>query len=781
MTAHKTRFRPGAFGAFDDERREFLITRPHTPAPWINYLMGDNLVAFISQQAGGSLFYKSPKAGRITRYDYLGAPSDRPGFYVYIKDHATARLWNPSYGPTCTPLDAYTCAHGPGYTRFDARLNAIRARVGCFSPPDCSALILDVELHNRSRRARTLSATSYFAFGILEPAREADGWCVLRNQVGYAYERDANWIRYRYRVFEAPLSPAMFVTCTRRVDGWDCSRDAFFGPEGSVACPGSLAGGGLTCSQAPNGGHGAGVLGVDVHLPPGGRERFAFVLGVADDWSRAEALRERLAMPEAIDAAWESLRNVWRGRLNSMQVECADKALARTVNTWGPVNAITLASLPASFSTDHTGGNCMRYRDHMQYAMGICGTETDLAAHIVREIYAHQNADGTGCYGFYPHLSLPPRETPFRNDNNVWGVFTVDRLVRETGELAFWDQRVAFRDAPPASVFEHAVRGLRSIHERRGPRGLPRLVGTDWNDSLVIWGDGQAESVMLGMQFVRAAGLLGSHAARLGRHDVESWCTDAADTMTAVLNGPEVWDGHWYRRLLLSEGLRLGSRERPEGRIYLNPQSWAVISGVADDARGRQAMDAAAGHLATPRGLMLLTPPYTGIPTPDDPLTSNSPGIGENGGIFCHANTWAIIAECLLGRADVAMDYYRRILPAAASQAVGQGHWRREPYAFSSWVYGPAAGEDLGRAELGWMTGTAPWMHVAACEYLLGVRPEIDGLRIAPCLPNDWTRLRVRRRFRGCTYDIRAARDAPGAPWRITVDGNPLAGDLFRC
>jgi cellobiose phosphorylase len=321
---------------------------------------------------------------------------------------------------------------------------------------------------------------------------------------------------------------------------------------------------------------------------------------------------------------------------------------------------------------------------------------------------------------------------------------TVADLINETGNLAFLDERIPFRDGGEASVYEHIRLGLDYIWQRRGPRGLPTLFHADWNDGLAVFRDEKAESVMLGMQLVYAAKLLKEY----GR-DV-AWCDRVIGELTGILNSDAVWDGAWYRRLLLSNGLNVGGRQRPQGQIYLEPQAWSVISGAGDfENRGRQAMDSARERLDTPRGLRICAPPYTGIPSPSDPLVGNAPGTGENGAIFCHANTWAIIAECLLGRGDRAFEYYRKLLPSVAAEEQGQDHWGREPYVFNSTVIGPAQGRECGRGGISWLTGTASWMYIAATQYILGIRPTLTGLQVKPCLPAHWENVRVTRRFRG--------------------------------
>lgn len=733
-------------GHFDDATREYVITDPLTPQPWVNYLGNTRLSAFISQQAGGLAWHIEPQQRRISRYHWLPAPQDRPGFYVYVRDRATGELWNPHFAPTCLPLDDYECRHGLGYTQLSAGRGGVRVSVRYFIPPGDDVMVWDVSVENRGTRAQALTLASYIEFGVLEFMREMF-WCYLKNHIGFTFEASGNWIKYDYHVFEAPFTPAIFMTCTRPVSGFECSREAFCGRGGSLERP-ALA---LTGSELPGGGHGCGTLGVNLDLPPGGRERFAYVLGVADNWDRARALRLKFAAPAAVDQAFTELGAYWGRKTRVLQVKSGNPHFDRVVNTWAPLNCQVTLERTRDLSTDHIGVDGMRFRDTMQDALAVASFDPDFARERIRLILASQSHDGSGNFSFYPYApKLKVNVEPLRCDNTVWPIMTIANLVNETGDLSFFEERIPFRDGGDATVYEHVRLGLELIWSRRGPTGLPTLFDADWNDGLAVFRDPKAESVMLGMQLVYAAKLFKEYAVRLNRTPDADWCDRVVGELTGILNSDAVWDGRWYRRLLLSNGKAVGTASRPEGQIYLEPQAWAVMSGVGDfEGRGRKAMDAVYERLNTTRGLMICAPPYTGIPTPADPLVGNAPGTGENGSIFCHANTWAVIAECLLGRGDRAGEYFRKLLPSVAVDEVGQEHWGREPYVFTSTVIGPAQGKDFGRAGISWLTGTASWAYIAATHYMLGLRPTLDGLQAHPCLPPDWRDVRVTRRFRG--------------------------------
>lgn len=774
-----------AYGHFCDAEREFVVTDPLTPAPWINYLGNTRLTAFISQQAGGLVFYRSPQTRRLTRYHYLATPQDRPGFYLYVRDRTAAELWNPHFAPVCLPLDAYQCRHGLGYTLFTGSRRGVETVVRYFIPPDDDIFLWDVTVTNRSAEPRDIELASYVEFGLLEFMKETLGWCYDKNQTAYTYDAAANRIKYDYHVFEAAFTPAVFMSCTEAASGFDCSRAAFCGRGGSLERPLALLGAGLTGSELPAGGdHGCGVLGARMDLQPGRSRRLAYMLGIADTWPQAECLRRKYDSLAAVDAAFAGLASVWRERTGSLQASTGDIHVDRSLNIWNPLNIEVALERGRDISTDHIGLTGMRFRDTMQDALAGAIINPGLAWDFLARVFSAQSRDGRGFFQFFPFDPLPIEDRPMRSDNTVWPIYTVGNLVCESGDPSYFHRVLPFRDGGEASVFDHILLGLKYIYGRLGRHGLPILDDADWNDFLSVFGDPRSESVMLGMQLVYSAKELARFARILDRPEDEAWCDRVAAELDIALNSDAVWDGRWYRRLLLTNGVAIGSAARPQGQIFLNPQSWSVIAGVGRDGRGQTAMDEAHARLNTSRGLLIHAPPYTGIPNPEDPLPSNNPGVGENGGIFCHANAWAIIAQCLLGNGDRAFSYYRRLLPSVAAEEMGYDHWRREPYAFVSAINGPACGADFGRAGISWLTGTASWIYIAATQYILGIRPELNGLRIKPCLPSEWDAVRVRRRFRRRNYTIEMNRvrgsGADDGRMEIKVDGRALEGGFLK-
>lgn len=751
---------------FDPAGDACVITDPLRPRPWINYLGNRRLRAFVSHNAGGLLWFREPCSRRITRYHYTAPPGDRPGFYLYIRDRESGAVWNPHFAPTCTSLDSFACHHAPGRTRFEAKKDGVAVEVEYLIAPDDDVMLWRCRVVNERKTKAALQLTTYMEFGLLEFMREALGWCYLQNQFSLHYDAECKAIHYDYHVFEAPESPAILFGSDTSADGWTCSRDAFIGFTGTLADPEALRPGcDLRNDDLPLGGHSCAVLGHDLNLAPDQSAERIYVLALAADKPAASDLLTRFAKREAWEQALESVDALWRERLGVARITTRDDLLNRAVNTWIPTNALTALDLARTISTDHMGTDGLRFRDTMQDALAAVSTDSEFAAYRIEQVLAQQSRSGAGCMAFFPEERRPVTTDVDRSDNTVWPAFTIHQFVSETGDYEWLDKPVGFRDGGEDTVYGHLKLGLEYILGRCGPHGLPMLFHADWNDGLALFGDPDAESVMLGMQMVYALKLLGSLAKINNRPGDVQWSREQARALTDTLNSDAVWDGGWYRRLLLSNGKTLGSEGNAQGKIYLNPQSWSVLSGVGDyEGRGRMAMRAAAEYLDTDSGLRILAPPFRGIPEPGDPPLGSHPGVGENGGIFCHANTWAIMAECLLGNADRAWKYFRRILPEALCAHNGVSRYQREPYAFVSSVVGPDSSL-FGEGGISWLTGTASWMQVAFWQYLVGLRPGLDGMEVVPCLPDALLPCTVKRRFRGRNFEISVDKDPVTGRW----------------
>ncbi len=767
------------YGNFDDSQRAYVVTNPLTPKPWINYLSNRKLATFISQNAGGFLWCRDTTTGRITRYHYLASPSDRPGYYVYVKDHATGKVWNPHFAPTCTELDDFKCYHMPGTTRFVGVKDGIEVSVQYVIPPDDNALLYRVKVTNRSTKAAKLTLASYLEWGILEFYREL-WWAYLKYHCVFSFDAERRCIKNQYNVYEAAYAPAMLMATTEPVAGFECSRDAFIGKAGSLQTPDALCSKrGFTNSELPLGGHGCGVLGVDVQLAPGASKGMAYMFTMGDNWDQAHALLDKYSKLPAIDAAVEQAKQFWEHRLKTLQTQTGDAMVDRFVNTWNPYQSMVLLSLPASTNTEHMGIDSLRWRDFTQYCLTPGNVDPEFAKFKLGEIWPNQHTSGEGCCYYYPNTNKPPGDEPRRSDNTAWSVYSVKNIVEETGDLSYLEQSYPYREGGSGSVYDHVLRGLKWISDNRGPQGLPLMFYADWNDALGDWRSPQTQSVMLALQFVHSCRQFKQLSDRLGRSADSQWCQNAADEMERILNSPAVWDGKWYARLLLGDGTKVGSHKDRETQIWINPQTWSVISGVgAFEGRGNIAMESVFQRLNSPAGLYKQDPPMGSTGVDSEEARCMRPGVAENGGVFNHTNTWAIIAECLLGHNDRAFEYYRRIIPAVHIERVGADLYEREPFAYVSSVNGPHAGKLFGQGGINWITGTATWMYNAVSQYILGVKPTLDGLSVKPCLPSHLNKVRIARRFRGCMYDIQVDNAARGA-WQLEVNGKAIDGTVI--
>jgi cellobiose phosphorylase len=768
------------FGHFDDASRAYCITEPVTPRPWINYIGNGRLAAFISQNAGGLLWLHEPYTRRLTRYHFIPAPGDRPGFYLYVRNRNTQSVWNPHFAPTCTRLDRFECRHSPGLSVFIGEKENVRIEVSYGIPPNDDVMLWRVKATNLGALPVQIELASYMEFGLLEFMRETLGWCYLKNHFGLTFDAATRSIRYDYHVFEAPACPAMAFACTDEVSRFECSRDAFVGRTGSLERPDSLTpGNDLSNSEIPGGGHACATLGIDLDLAPGEAREFGYCFAVADSWPLADALLEKYSRIEAIHSGLAEISSHWNSRFRALQVQTGVSALDRFVNVWNPCNAVVALENCRIISTDHTGVDGLRYRDTSQDALAVTHLDPAMAISRLRLVLAQQTKDGGGCFAFYPETARPTSDAPHRSDNTVWPVYTFWHLIAETGDASVLEEVIPFRDGGEASVYEHLKLGLEHIYQRRGPNGLPTMFHADWNDGLALFGDEAAESVMLGMQLVAACRDFRDLALMAGRTNDAAWCEQVADELGAILNSEKSWDGQWYRRLLLSNGKAVGTAASAQGQIYLDVQPWAVLSGVGDfKGRGALALESLNERLNTEFGLSIVAPPYRGFPEPGDKPLGSNPGTNENGGIFCHANTWAIIAECLLGNSERAFEYYLKLLPEEVINKVGAAHYEREPYAYVSTLLGPCC-DAQGRAGISWLTGTASWMYVAVTQYILGIRPTLEGLLIRPCLPKAISEVRVTRQWRGVEYVIDIHHSGSGKN-EVRIDGEILPDSLIK-
>ena len=792
------------YGRFDPEAREYVISRPATPLPWINYLGSKALYSIVSNTGGGYSFYKDAKLRRLTRYRYDAVPLDNTGKYLYIADGDC--VWNPGWRPTRTPLDEYECHHGLGYTRILSSKNGVAAELTMFVVDDDNVELQVLRLRNVSNEPKTLQLFSYVEW-CLWNAEDDNGNLQRSLSIGEVYvERDivCHTTGYRER-----RNHYAFHTVNRTIDGFDTDREAFLGPYGEPADPAAVRARRSTNSTAC-GWWPIGSLSVTVPLAPGGSDEIVFATGYAENdetakWaadqvpnlSAARLVRSRLHASRYATREFDRLRERWRGTLAQCQAATPEPELDQLVNTWNPYQCLVNFELARSASLFETGrGRGIGFRDSNQDCLGVVCLAPERVRRRLLDLACTQRSDGSAYHQYQP-LTKTGNSTIGSgfNDDPLWLVLSVAAYVRETGDLGFLDAAVAFEDTPhkPSTMREHLEASLRHTLDRLGEHRLPLIGRADWNDCLNLnahssdpdesfqtgpmRSSGRAESVMIGALFVLAARDYADLCQVQGeRQSADDWRA-AAESMAEAIAGA-AWDGAWFLRAFDHKGRAIGSSRNDEGQIYLEPQGLCGMADIGGDAGlVLRALDSVAGRLAREYGLQILDPPYRRYHSELGEISTYLPGYKENGAVFCHNNPWIIIAETRQGNGDRAMRYLRAIAPTYPKDA---GSRRTEPYVYAQMVAGTDAPRP-GEAKNSWLTGTASWSYVAVTQHILGVRPTCDGLTIDPCIPADWPGFSMTRTFRGARYEIEVGnpRRVCRGVRRLQVDGVPLVGNTL--
>ena len=780
------------YGHFDNQNREYVIERPDVPVSWTNYLGVRDLCTVISHNAGGYSFYQDAEHRRITRFRANGVPLDRPGRYVYLRDDETSEYWSISWQPVGVDLTkgAYQCRHGLSYSKFSADYQDLHAEQTVFIPIADDAELWDVRIANHGSRARRLSVFAYveFSFHHIEIDNQNLQMSLYASGASYRdgiIEYDFFYEPWTFHYFASNFAP----------DSYDCVRDRFLGNYRTETNPAAVERG--QCSgSAELGGNHCGALHKRLTLAPGEEERLVFLLGVGPR-ARGRELKTKYSDPAEVDRAFAALRVYWEEKLAAFQCQTPHQGLDTMVNTWTLYQAETCVVWSRFASFIEVGGRTgLGYRDTSQDLMSVVHTNPAKCRQRIVELLRGQVSQGYGLHLFDPAWFDPARQqapkfksptvtpTPDRksvihgladvcSDDALWLVVSVCEYVKETGDDALFGEVVPFADEGEASVYQHLKRALDFSARQVGANGICLGLRADWNDCLNLGG---GESAMVSFihhwalrAFVEAAEHLGCAA------DAREYAA-LADRVKAACER-ELWDGEWYLRGFTAKGVRIGTRESKEGKIFLESNTWAVLSEAASPERGRQAMDAVDRHLYSPYGIHLLWPAFS---QPDDDIgfvTRVYKGIKENGAIFSHPNPWAVIAECKLGRGERAMKFLDALLPFNQNDRIEVRE--AEPYSYCQFVMGRDH-TAFGRARHPWLTGSGGWNYTAATRWILGVRLSFAGLIVDPCIPGGWEGFRVRRRWRGATFEI-AVSNPHGAQKgvrSVTLNGEPVTGAI---
>ena len=788
------------YGYFDDKKREYVIQTPATPLPWINYLGSEDFLGMISNTVGGYCFYRDAKLQRILRYRYNAVPGDNGGRFYYIKE-AGKPAWNPGFLPTRTPLDRYECRHGMGYSTFDSARDGLNAHMTFFVPVGENCEIHDLVLTNETSESKTVHL-----WGVME-------WC-LWNAVDDStnYQRNLNiaesevedTILYHKTEYRERRDHYAFYGVNIPGGGWDTDRNTFLGHMGDWRDP-QLVREERSASSLITGWYPIGCHHLTVDLAPGESRRMVFVLGYGKNprdqkfiapgiirKDTAKAVCGKFFDTAAVDAAFRELGEYWDRLLSNYTLDCAEEKLNRMVNIWHQYQCMVTFNMSRSASYYETGtGRGMGFRDSCQDLYGFMHIVPERARERIIDIASIQFADGSTYHQYQPLTKQGNADIGGGfNDDPLWLVGAVCAYIKETGDFTILDHPTPFDCVPGTEVplLEHVRRSVGFTLNNLGPHGLPLIGRADWNDCLNLncfsaepgesfqtSGPSEgpvAESVFIGGMFVKYGGEYAELCARIGLTEEAASIRAAVKTMeeTILRHG---WDGAWFLRAYDAYGNKVGSSECDEGKIFIESQGFCTLAGVGGKEYGLKSMESTRKYLLGEYGVELLHPCYTQYHLELGEISSYPPGFKENGSVFCHNNPWIVCAEAELGRGNEAFDIYRRICPAYLEEK-SEIH-ETEPYCYSQMVTGRASGNP-GHAKNSWLTGTASWTFLSISQAILGIYPEYDGLRVAPCVPDFLSDYTVKRRFRDGIYHIHV-RSTGGKS--VTVDGKPLEGNVI--
>jgi cellobiose phosphorylase len=820
------------YGHFDDSAREYVISRPDTPLPWINYLGCESYFGLISNTAGGYSFYKDARLRRLTRYRYNNAPLDLGGRYLYLRDRDSQKFWSPSWMPTRSNLDEYECRHGQGYTIITSKRDGIRSSTRFFVPLGESLELWQVTLINERTTSADLSLFSAVEFCLWDANDDATNF--QRNysigqvetppsvspQSGGNVEGQVIYHKTEYRERRDHFA---YFACSEPLAGFDTQREAFLGSYRGWDDP-SVVANGESQNSVAYGWQPIGSHHVRVQLKAGERKQIIFILGYHEnpkdekfDPPDSQIINKRTVKPiiakylqaKNADAAFDTLRDYWTSLLGKMQVITPDADTNRMVNIWNAYQCMITFNMSRSASYFESGiGRGMGFRDSNQDLLGFVHMIPERARERILDLAATQLKSGGAFHQYQPLTKRGNNDVGSGfNDDPAWLVLGVSAYIKETGDWSILAEMVQYENeaGSEAPLYDHLARSIQYTLDRLGPNGLPLIGRADWNDCLNLncFSDtpGQsfqtttnkdgtvAESVFIAGLFVLACKEMEQIAnCELGIRKKSA----AIPSLQFEIRKPEFyanaagamertiwsygWDGEWFRRAYDDFGHVLGSHENNEGKIFIEPQGMCIMAGLGtDNGNAIKALDSVEKHLATPHGIVLQQPAFSQYYLHLGEISSYPPGYKENAGIFCHTNPWIMIAEAIAGRGDKAFDYYKRINPSAR-EAISELH-KCEPYVYAQMIAGKDA-PTHGEAKNSWLTGTAAWNYAAITQWILGIRPAYDGLLIEPRIPSTWQGFNVVRQFRGATYHIRVARKGTGAAISCIMDGKALPGNL---
>ncbi|MEM8894779.1 MAG: glycosyl transferase [Bacteroidota bacterium] len=790
------------FGYFDDTNREYVITNPKTPWPWINYLGNEDFFSLISNTGGGYSFYKDAKFRRLTRYRYNNVPMDTGGRYFYIKDEET--IWSPGWKPCKTPLDHYECRHGMNYTKIKGTKNDLSADLLCFVPLKTHAEVQQLTLTNHSDKAKSFKLFSFTEWALWNAVTDMENF--QRNFSTGEVEVDGSTI-YHKTEYRERRNHYAFYSVNSPIDGYDTDRESFIGLHNGFHEPEVVLDGKSRMSEA----HGWSPIAshsIEINLEPGESKDLVFVLGYVendedDKWeskgiinkSKAKETIAAFDTTEKVTLAFNALKAYWEDLLSIFSVETSENKLDRMVNIWNQYQCMITFCFSRSASFFESGiGRGMGFRDSNQDLIGFVHQVPERARQRILDIAATQFPDGS-CYHQYQPLTKRGNNdigSGF-NDDPLWLILGTTAYIKETGDFSILDEQVPYDNDEELAqpLFHHLTVSFNNIANNLGPHGLPLIGRADWNDCLNLncfsndpnesfqttennTEGTKAESLMIAGLFIVYGSDYVELCNQLGMNEEAQRAQSHIETMKESVksNG---WDGEWFLRAYDFYGNKIGSQENEEAKIFIESNGWCGMAGVGqEDGMVEKALDSVKERLDCEYGIVLNNPPFTKYHIEYGEISTYPEGYKENAGIFCHNNPWVIIAETMIGRGDQAWDYFKKICPAYLED-ISELH-KTEPYVYAQMIAGKDAYKP-GEAKNSWLTGTAAWNFYTISQYILGVRPTYEGLLIDPCIPTDWKTYHVTRKFRGATYHIHVSNPngINKGVSKLSIDGKELA------
>ncbi|NQU18287.1 MAG: glycosyl transferase [Candidatus Saganbacteria bacterium] len=770
------------YGYFDNKNKEYVITRPDTPTPWTNYIGGGEYGGIVSNTGGGYSFDTDPKNKRILRYRYNAIPMDQPGRYIYIRDEKTKKYWSATWQPICDDLDSYECRHGMGYTKIQATKNKIQSEITYFVPGNDPLELWVVKVKNTDKKKRTIKLFSYGEFSFYDALKDQTNldW-TQQIQQGTFEKNTIFWTSFM------KTQGYTFFTCSEKIDSFDTRRGAFVGRYRGLEKPQAVERGKCSDSLAQRGNGCAGTC-KKITLKPGEEKTIVYILGTIMDPVHAWPYIEKYTDLEAVTGAFHNLNNYWSHYTNHLQVNTPDKDMDVMLNLWNQYQCKCTFNWSRFVSMYQLGMNRgMGFRDSAQDTLGVMHTIPYEAKGLIKKLLKIQFKDGMAFHQYFPLTGKgscgdadegSKTCAKWYSDDHLWIILASCAFIKETGETIFLKEEIPFVDKDETTLFEHLQAAIEFSVKHTGEDGLCLAGWADWNDTLNLdTGKGRAQSVWTTMLLGVALQEMITLCEFIGKNELAEKYKKHFEHFKKVIN-KSAWDGKWYIRAYDDEFKKLGSKECEKGKIFLNTQSWSVLSGFATPARANLALDSAHKHLNTKYGLVLMWPAYNGFDWRKGGVTTYPPGAKENGGIFVHANPWMMMAQTKMKNAKLAYEYYRAVLPSTRNDIADI--YEVEPYVYCQNILGKEHPQ-FGLARNSWLSGSAAWNLVAGSNWILGIRADYKGLIIDPCIPSTWKGFNAKRIFRGATYqiNIKNPKKKTHGVKSMLVDGKTVQGNII--